>query len=1015
MKIYQLVLLFVLMFLYNEITGQTASIIDRDYPGASADELNLSPYYDVFPPTPGAALLGKYGDHPVSLSTGLPDISIPLFDIGTTRIKLPISISYHASGIRIEELPSSVGLGWVLNAGGCIARTVKGAADKEGFSCTYTENYINGLYDKLFGLFLAYDDAGMGMDLESDLYSYNFNGYSGQFCYNNRGEIVPLTKDGLKISKTSMGYAITTPDGIRYVFDIITKSLIERNSDLTLGYYRPSTDFSKSDNGSDYYLSLIEDLMTGEKITFDYKQLQLDTNNEKGYVYYPRFDGLQKIYVFTPGDAFNGLPDMLAPDEPGYLRIDSDQLMLCGITFPGGKVKIINDLNCEDMRLFRVSEIKLYSYLNTVRESINKVKFHYDYFSSYSKVAFKGKRLRLDGITMDDTKKYSFKYDSRTLPPYYNWEGNHDIGCFSQDEWGYYNGKSNKTLFQNLPVPHKNLIADRSSDTGYMKACSLYEIVYPTGGKTRFELEANMVGKTAVGGLRIKNILSYVDKDDKKPIRTTSYIYPNGGIMSPLYNTKYQNWQCTQYYDFASAGVDRATYACIPIIRVLTNYGTSPMVSNRHHNGNVVYYDKVIETIYNSDNIEQERNIYSYYVNERDAVYAVTNNILNTDARFYGAPPYESYMSVRNYSSGHLLKQEQQVYDATKGEFIKQREIENQYATFGKQKDTIGFIVMPSRIFIYSDCNREADNNIDFQYFDIFAESGIKKITKTITTEYFGNNISKSDTVIFDYDPKYYNLVKQETRKSSDNKTITTQTTYPFDYLFTPLHLDDRYVYNAMRTKNIVDIPIERVIKVNGKIVYAYGSTYSTDNESIGQMKFLKCSDFKLNASTPIDDYLALSFVKSDNSYILDPRCTVEAQYSYYPNGKLKEIIQPKNNDTITILWGYNFQYPIAEIKNASRSQVSQAISNVFGKSPQALSSQKTPDETKLINGSLQTALPDALVTTYTYKPLVGITSKTDPHGETVYYTYDSAGRLSVIKDKDRKNVKSYIYKYKQQ
>jgi hypothetical protein len=70
------------------------------------------------PPSPDAAGLGKYAEIPVSYSTGVPEISIPLFNIQTGSINLPISLSYHSSGVKVEEEASWVGLGWSLNAGG---------------------------------------------------------------------------------------------------------------------------------------------------------------------------------------------------------------------------------------------------------------------------------------------------------------------------------------------------------------------------------------------------------------------------------------------------------------------------------------------------------------------------------------------------------------------------------------------------------------------------------------------------------------------------------------------------------------------------------------------------------------------------------------------------------------------------------------------------------------------------------------------------------------------------------
>lgn len=52
-----------------------------------------------------------------------------------------------------------------------------------------------------------------------------------------------------------------------------------------------------------------------------------------------------------------------------------------------------------------------------------------------------------------------------------------------------------------------------------------------------------------------------------------------------------------------------------------------------------------------------------------------------------------------------------------------------------------------------------------------------------------------------------------------------------------------------------------------------------------------------------------------------------------------------------------------------------------------------------------------ALMTTYSYEPLVGMTSSIDPKGKIQYYDYDDEQRLKNIRDQDGNIVKSYRYK----
>jgi hypothetical protein len=54
----------------------------------------------------------------------------------------------------------------------------------------------------------------------------------------------------------------------------------------------------------------------------------------------------------------------------------------------------------------------------------------------------------------------------------------------------------------------------------------------------------------------------------------------------------------------------------------------------------------------------------------------------------------------------------------------------------------------------------------------------------------------------------------------------------------------------------------------------------------------------------------------------------------------------------------------------------------------------------------------DAYMITYTYHPLVGVTSQTGPDGVMIYYFYDSLQRLSYIKDQDGNVIKRYQYHY---
>jgi len=156
-------------------------------------------------PSPNAASLGIYGEVPVSLYTGVPNISIPIHNIKQNDASIPISIDYHLSSVKVNSHPGWLGLGWNLSAGGAITRRVRGLPDE-----MRSENgHASGFYahsHKIKDIRTVEDLSLMGenmqamegteFELMADEFSFNFCGYSGSFYFNeDRGWTVISDQD----------------------------------------------------------------------------------------------------------------------------------------------------------------------------------------------------------------------------------------------------------------------------------------------------------------------------------------------------------------------------------------------------------------------------------------------------------------------------------------------------------------------------------------------------------------------------------------------------------------------------------------------------------------------------------------------------------------------------------------------------------------------------------------------------------------------------------------------------
>ncbi|PQJ80284.1 RHS repeat domain-containing protein [Polaribacter porphyrae] len=138
--------------------------------------------------------------------------------------------------------------------------------------------------------------------------------------------------------------------------------------------------------------------------------------------------------------------------------------------------------------------------------------------------------------------------------------------------------------------------------------------------------------------------------------------------------------------------------------------------------------------------------------------------------------------------------------------------------------------------------------------------------------------------------------------------------------------------------------------------------------------------------------------------------------------------VSKKDGTHIVYIWGYNQTQPIAKIENATFSEVEAAVNGLSNSNYNSLLKIKTVsnnDNDRTIGAlgnegalraaleNLRASLPDAQVTTFTYDPLVGVTSITDPRGQTIYYDYDNFNRLKNVRDKDGNILTENEYHYK--
>lgn len=425
---------------------------------------------------------------PTDKYTGVVNVEIPLYEINTGSGTLPISLHYLTTGIRVDDISSSVGLGWELSAGGKITRVVRGEPDN--FEQLKITSDLSSWNQKQFELYTR--DR---WDTEPDIYFFELPKTNGCFVFDGNGNAhtIPDVHFDITYDKKDNTFQIYDTEGTCYIFT---------NMDMNEWFL---TEMVYPDN---------------TKITFSYRN---DIDHNRPYtIKIPNY--ISQIHYY-PDHEKNKVTYYKAAnkDVSAYRKLYSARLasIKCGpqvITF---------DYYFNTSGSYRDSTYYFIKAMNVRWNERIYHKYHFEYdMSSYTKY-----KLLSVYEQLDDNKeirpicKLDY-YDGLQPSPDY-------MGI---DHWGFCNSQATEPevcpAIEIGSFTTNTFGASRKPNLALTRAQSLRKITYPNGGSKEFvyELHRGINPRTGreedAGGLRIRQIIERTSDKAVPSIRKYEY---NGG------------------------------------------------------------------------------------------------------------------------------------------------------------------------------------------------------------------------------------------------------------------------------------------------------------------------------------------------------------------------------------------------------------------------------------------------------------------------------------------------------
>jgi RHS repeat-associated protein len=488
--------------------------------------------------------MNRYVDCPVSYSLGQAEVSIPIVEMASRQLTVPVSLSYDGSGIHVDDISGTVGLGWLFQAGGSITREVACRPDEHTPDFIVPEVTAGGNFSPL--LYLA-----SGADTDYDRYSYSFCGYSGSFYRlpitpGGNKHIVPAEVTDLVIEEVLGGFRITDPSGVRYFFTLSeTSSRYMGSDDPNAPILNATGPGSYSiDTITSWHLTRIESADGRDWITISYEHLPSFTNishsdyRSISFPYWHMQDG-GYVYSFDGALEFNPPVDSR---EWSYTTTSSwSPFVPSKIEYAGGSMELAYEHSTPPSGSLLLSRRSYPRELSSIilKDASGYVvqRWELEYDSSGD-----GRALLLSVSRKDRNGTVDERWSMEYISP------QTFMGERSVDLFGYYNGAANgrKTFLR--PFDNDNLVPFSSTNRSYnatlVQCLSLRSITTLSGSRTKYYYEPNSISAdgqsdiftTIEIGQRIRKIVTTdLSSGTETLVREREFQYENPGCTVPVY------------------------------------------------------------------------------------------------------------------------------------------------------------------------------------------------------------------------------------------------------------------------------------------------------------------------------------------------------------------------------------------------------------------------------------------------------------------------------------------------